>query len=158
MKRPRRLLLIAIIFSFLISGLLIQAKSFYSSSGNDEEWKAPERASRRKNPIPTDGNSIAAGKTVYAKECFSCHGVTGKGDGPAARALPKSPGDLSDPKMWEQTDGALFWKITTGKVPMPYYEKLLTEEQRWNVVNYIRTLAPHPDDKKAESNLKEGGL
>jgi mono/diheme cytochrome c family protein len=147
MKRLKRAMTVAIIIGFLMSGLLFQAKSFYSNNGNDEEWKAPDRASRRKNPLPADENSVAVGKTVYTKECFSCHGAAGKGDGPAAKALTKSPGNLSDPKMWEQTDGALFWKITTGRAPMPYYEKLLTEEQRWNVINYIRTLAPHPSEK-----------
>jgi mono/diheme cytochrome c family protein len=152
MKRPKRAFAIILIFGFLMSGLLLEAKSFYDSSGDKEEWKAPERASRRKNPIPADGKSIDAGKVVYAKECFSCHGPEGKGDGPAAAALEKSPGNLSDPKMWEQTDGALFWKITTGKKPMASYENLLTEEQRWYVINYIRTLAPRPGEKISEPN------
>lgn len=111
-----------------------------------EEWKAPARASKRKNPVSADEKSLAAGKAVYVRDCLSCHGAAGKGDGPAAKDLPKKSGDLSDPKMWEQTDGALFWKISEGKAPMTGYEKLLGEEDRWHVVNYLRTLAPKPKE------------
>jgi mono/diheme cytochrome c family protein len=115
----------------------------------DEEWKAPVRASKKKNPFPSDEKSIAGGKLVYVGQCLSCHGASGKGDGPAAKDLPKKAGDLSNPKMDEQTDGALFWKITEGRTPMPTFEKLLKEEDRWIVVNYIRTLVPREN--------KEGG-
>ncbi len=111
-----------------------------------EEWKAPARASRRKNPVPPDEKSLATGKAIYVRDCLSCHGAAGKGDGPAAKDLPKKCGDLSDPKQWEQTDGALFWKISEGKAPMTGYEKLLSEEDRWHVVNYLRTLAPKPKE------------
>jgi mono/diheme cytochrome c family protein len=121
---------------------------FLSGAGGEEEWKAPARAAKKQNPIPADEKSIAAGKAVYTKECYSCHGTAGKGNGPAAKDLAKSPGDLSSPKMCEQTDGALFWKITTGKKPMASYETLLTEEQRWQVINYVRTLGPRPSEKK----------
>lgn len=146
MKRSSKLFLRAVIVGLFVSGLLFVNIS--SSVGDvQEEWKAPARAAKKQNPIPADEKSIAAGKTVYTKECYSCHGTAGKGDGPAAVALERSPGDLSKPKMWEQTDGALFWKITTGKKPMASYEKLLTEEQRWQVINYIRTLAPRPSEK-----------
>jgi len=107
-------------------------------------WEAPKAASEVKNPIPADAKSIAAGKTVYTQQCAACHGTTGKGDGPAAIALKTKPGDLSDPKMWQQTDGALFWKISEGRESMPAYKKLLTDEQRWNVVNHTRTLAKKP--------------
>ena len=148
MKQSVRPFLIILVFSLVTSGLLFSIQSFSSDTGKDNEWKVPERAARKKNPFPADEKSIAAGKVVYIKECLSCHGATGKGDGPAAKDLQKSPGDLSNPKMWEQSDGALFWKITTGKTPMPTYEKLLTEEQRWHVVNYSRTLAPRPGEKK----------
>jgi mono/diheme cytochrome c family protein len=145
MKQPARLFLKTIIFSFLTSAFLFPLIAF--SGDPASEWKAPERAARRKNPIPADQKSIEAGRMVYTKECYSCHGTSGKGDGPAAVALERSPGDLSNPKMWEQTDGALFWKISTGKKPMASYETILTEQQRWNVINYVRTLAPRPNEK-----------
>ncbi len=152
MKQSVCSFLVVAIFSFVASGLLFPAKSFSGDAGSDNEWKAPARAAKKQNPIPADANSIAVGKTVYTKECFSCHGTTGKGDGPAAKDLEKSPGNLSDPKLWDQTDGALFWKITTGRKPMASYENLLTEEQRWNVINYTRTLAPRPSEKISEPN------
>ncbi len=107
-------------------------------------WTAPARASRKQNPVPSDEASIAAGKVSYAKNCLSCHGATGKGDGSAARDLQKSPGDLSKSSMWEQTDGAIFWKLTEGRKPMPTFEKTTTETERWQIINYIRTLAPKP--------------
>ncbi len=106
-----------------------------------EEWKAPSFRARKKNPIAADARSIAIGKTLYIQECLSCHGSSGRGDGPAAKDLDIPPGDLTIPGMTDQSDGALFWKISTGRAPMPTYEKLMTVEQRWRVVNYIRTLA-----------------
>jgi mono/diheme cytochrome c family protein len=152
MKRSVCSFLSVIIFGLVVSCLLFPVKSFSGDAGSDNEWKAPARAAKKQNPIPADANSIAVGKTVYTKECFSCHGTAGKGDGPAAKDLEKSPGNLSDPKMWDQTDGALFWKITTGKKPMASYENLLTEEQRWHVINYTRTLAPRPAEKISKLN------
>lgn len=108
-------------------------------AADEEEWKAPARAAKKKNPFPADEKSLAAGKAAYAKECLSCHGETGKGDGTASKDLNPKPRNLSDPKIAEQTDGALFWKITEGRKPMPSSENTLTEDQRWHVVNYIRT-------------------
>ncbi len=102
------------------------------------------RASRRANPVPADAAAIAAGKALYTQHCFSCHGVAGRGDGPAAKDLERSPGDLSKPAMWDQTDGALFWKLTEGKKPMPTFATLTTETQRWQIIDYVRTLAPKP--------------
>lgn len=106
-----------------------------------EEWKAPARAARRKNPIAADQKSIAAGKAVYSSQCLSCHGPAGHGDGPAAKDLNPKPRDLSDPNIQSQTDGSIFWKLTEGRKPMPTFEKLISEDDRWNVINYVRTLA-----------------
>ena len=106
-----------------------------------DDWQAPARAARKKNPIPADDKSIAAGKDVYAHQCRSCHGDRGKGDGPGSKDLNPKPRDLGAQNVADQSDGALFWKITEGKKPMPSFEKTMTEEQRWQVVNYIRTYA-----------------
>lgn len=110
----------------------------------EDEWKSPSRAAKKKNPIPLDDKSADLGRKVYVKECLSCHGDKGKGDGPSAKDLETKPGDLSDAKLWDQSDGALFWKVTEGRKPMPGFEKTLKEEERWHVVNYMRTLAPRP--------------
>ena len=111
-----------------------------NSSAAEEEWKAPARAARKKNPIPIDDNSVAAGKAVFAQQCLPCHGPGGLGDGPQSKDLNPKPRDLGDPRIWEQSDGSIFWKITEGRKPMPTFEKILTEDQRWQVINYLRTL------------------
>lgn len=107
-----------------------------------EHWKAPARAAKKKNPVPADAASRATGKKLYAQHCLSCHGAKGRGDGPAANNLETSPGNLADPKLWSHTDGELFWKVTEGKKPMPTFEKLMSEEERWHVVNYMRAFTP----------------
>ena len=106
-----------------------------------DQWNAPARASRKKNPVAADDKSVAAGKVVYAAQCLSCHGPAGHGDGTAAKDLNPKPRNLSEPAIQNQTDGSMFWKITTGKAPMPTFEKLIGEGDRWNVINYVRTLA-----------------
>ncbi len=116
-------------------------------SAESGDWTAPPFAANKKNPVPSDAKSIAAGKKVYLANCLACHGTQGKGDGPAAAQLQKTPGDLSSDKVQKQTDGALFWKISEGRKPMPTFKKLLSENQRWQVINYVRTLAQHPATK-----------
>jgi mono/diheme cytochrome c family protein len=110
----------------------------------DDQWVAPARAAKKENPVPATDESLAAGKVLYVKNCLSCHGDTGKGNGPAAKDLDKSPGDLSKPVLWDQSDGAIFWKLSTGKKPMPTFETLTTETERWQIIDYVRTLAPKP--------------
>jgi mono/diheme cytochrome c family protein len=85
--------------------------------------------------------SILAGKKVYVQLCVVCHGDKGKGDGIAGVNLSPRPADHSLAKFQKQTDGAIFWKISTGKAPMASYEKILTVTQRWQVINYLRTLS-----------------
>ena len=112
--------------------------------GEQAPWTAPARAAKKANPIPADEKSLALGKELFVKNCLSCHGETGKGNGPAAKDLDRSPGDLTNPKMFEQTVGAIFWKITEGNKPMLSFENTLTAEERWHIVNYVRTLAKKP--------------
>lgn len=101
-----------------------------------EEWKAPAEARNLKNPVKGVGNA----KKNVEVNCASCHGPTGKGDGPAAAALPPpKPADWTSAKVQTQTDGELFWKITNGRGAMPPW-KHLPEKDRWEIVNYIRAL------------------
>ncbi len=126
-----------------------------TSKTEGEPWIAPARAARRQNPTPADSKSLAQGKELFTAGCLPCHGPAGKGDGPAAATLerdgvPIHPGNLSNPKLWEQTDGTLFWKISEGKTPMPSFQEAFSEEQRWQIVNYVRTLAPKTSNTNQE--------
>lgn len=114
----------------------IAASAFFQQ----KEWKAPASADAKKNPLTADAATIAAGKTVYVKECQSCHGKKGKGDGPSAKDLDIPAGDFSKATMQSQSDGALFWKTSEGRKPMPSFKKKLNETQIWQTIVYMRTL------------------
>lgn len=105
------------------------------------EWVAPERRARLPNPVPASAEAIAQGGDFYRKECASCHGKSGRGDGAKAAQLDKKPGDLTTARVKSQSDGALFWKITEGRGDMPNTRTALTDEQRWMLIHYVRTLA-----------------
>ncbi len=84
-------------------------------------WTAPSGVERMENPVPEEPSSIAEGNALYQQECLICHGPAGEGDGRKAKTLEVIPADLSNQKMLEQKDGALFWKINEGKAPMPSF-------------------------------------
>lgn len=133
---------------FLIKKYLIAAITISTLSGT-EKWIAPPLAAKKQNPIPADEKSLKQGKEYFVMACLPCHGATGRGDGPAAALLERNgkqihPGNLSDPKLWEQSDGAIFWKISEGNSPMPAFQETFSVTQRWDIVNYVRTLAPKP--------------
>lgn len=108
-----------------------------------EPWKAPPDASKVKNPVPKTKESTDRGKLLYLQHCMTCHGISGKGDGPEAPGLDPKPGDFTDAKeMKSQTDGDLFWKLTNGKGKMKPYAEISpthTDQEKWDLVNYIRT-------------------
>jgi mono/diheme cytochrome c family protein len=108
-----------------------------------EKWLSPAPVAAKKNPIAQTQDSIAAGQKIYSKTCVMCHGKSGDADGPAVIELNIHPARLSNPQLDTESDGSLFWKITTGKKPMPAYGKRLSETDRWHLVNYIRTLPKH---------------
>ena len=122
----------------LVALISVFAVIFTAVATTVEPWNAPARAAAKKNPVAADAASIGRGKAVYTAECFTCHGTTGKGDGPQAKDLETNPGNLTN--LQGQSPGALFWKVSEGKKPMPTFSTKLTEQQRWDVVNYIQTL------------------
>ena len=106
-------------------------------------WIAPEEAKKIKNPIKPTKASIEKGKEIYEKKCALCHGAKGDGKGPAGAGLTPKPTNFKDSHGEKMTDGEHFWKITTGRGPMPPFEKDLTAEERWHVINYINTFIKH---------------
>lgn len=108
-----------------------------------DKWLSPGPNAARKNPVAPTQDSIGVGQKIYSKTCMLCHGKSGDADGPAVIELNIHPARLSDPQLNAESDGALFWKITTGKKPMPAFGRRFSETERWNLVNYIRTLPKH---------------
>ena len=125
---------------FSIIGVL--ALAFYSfTTIVQEEWKVPAKYETMKNPVPANTDK-AIGKSLYAKHCKSCHGKEGYGDGPKADEQEGDLGDFSTAEFQGQSDGALYYKTTFGRDDMPEYTKKMTDdEDRWLIVNYMRTLA-----------------
>ncbi len=104
------------------------------------KWVAPAEAIAQKNPLDGNKEVLADAKKLYVSMCAPCHGEKGKGDGPAAAALNPKPADHSSKAIQAETDGSLFYKMTTGRGPMQSFKTKLTDAQRWSLVNYIRTL------------------
>jgi mono/diheme cytochrome c family protein len=103
-------------------------------------WTAPAGEKEKKNPLPADAQTIEQGRKVAQINCVTCHGAKGKGDGAAAVALNPRPADWTSKAVQDDTDGELFWKITTGRGAMPAWRHL-PEKDRWALVRYVRTLA-----------------
>jgi len=107
-------------------------------------WVVPAKYVDLKNPTKPDSATLKNAKTNYIKYCAPCHGVSGKGDGPANASLNPNPANHTSIIMLKETDGALWYKITTGRNPMPENKSILNENERWELVTYIRTLAKSP--------------
>jgi len=128
--------IITIILSIASVTILLSAGITRQSSS----WVAPALADTIKNPLIGDEASVVEGKKTYIKYCVICHGDKGKGDGLASAGLNPKPANHTTDAVQKQSDGAIFWKTTTGKPPMAGYEKMFTATQRWQLVNYIRVL------------------
>jgi len=105
-------------------------------------WIAPDEEKANANPIPATKESIERGHVLFHENCEACHGKEGHGDGPSREFIVMNPANLADPKFAaSRTDGEWFWKISTGRPPMLAYEDYMEDEDRWNLVNFVRTLS-----------------
>jgi len=107
-----------------------------------------------KNPVlPTSGN-LARGKKIFTSTgaCYTCHGVEGKGDGPAGVGLVPLPRNFTDPQFHGlRTDGELYWVVTHGSPGtsmFAYAPQIISEEDAWYVVTYVQTLS-NPQSQQA---------
>jgi mono/diheme cytochrome c family protein len=139
-----KVLILSIICVFILSAsknyTQIDVDKSISDTVKQAVWIAPEWADTIKNKLPVNAETISKGDELYNMYCFSCHGDTGYGDGPAGGSMGIRPANFHDQRVIKQKDGALFWKLTNGKGNMPPFKEALTEEQRWQLIVFLREL------------------
>jgi mono/diheme cytochrome c family protein len=134
----RRAWIIVIGFAALLQAQNVRYKQ-------DPNWQVPAEAAEKKNPLADKPDLAAGGGKLFIRICAHCHGSNATG--------LKNAADLLLPEVQQQSDGALFWKISNGNPDrgMPPWSRL-PELQRWQIVLYLRTLKPAP--APADPNLK----
>jgi mono/diheme cytochrome c family protein len=126
------------LFFVLITLIAFSAATVAQEKG--KPWPVPDKDKNMKNPVAKSDASTKAGAALWSKNCASCHGKTGMGDGVKARSLKTHPGDFAKADFQNQTDGEIFFRTKTGRGEMPKYEGKLSDNDIWNLVNYMRTL------------------
>jgi mono/diheme cytochrome c family protein len=129
-------------FVLFISCAGLFALSFNSTyTSTQEPWKAPVSADTLVSPYLIEPLTLPQGQEIYTLYCASCHGHQGKADGIAANNLKVKPLKFQDKKVTVQTNGALFWKIREGRGEMPSFKDMLSDEQKWQLVEYVRDIS-----------------
>jgi mono/diheme cytochrome c family protein len=108
-------------------------------SAQTKSWVVPANFRSLKNPVVQSEAGTKTGLAIFTKNCVSCHGKTGQGNGVKVAALKNFPGDFSRREFQNLTDGEIFFRIKTGKEEMPRFEGKLLDDEIWNAVNYLRT-------------------
>lgn len=121
----------------LSAGLILLSISTFATA---QEWTVPEDKSQKVSPFKFSSETVKSGEAIFQKNCVSCHGEPGKAN--YNKEMQPSPGDPAGTKFQNETDGALFHKITTGRTPMPEFKNVLTDEERWQLIAYIRSFNP----------------
>lgn len=125
---------------FVLTVLLLFSFLALIAYGQATNWEVPKKYKRMSNPFADNTEDVFIGKAVYKKHCYSCHGGSGIGNGPEASKLKTPVGNFSKSEFQSQSDGALYYKIIFGRGEMPAYEKKIrSEEDRWQLINYLRT-------------------
>jgi mono/diheme cytochrome c family protein len=143
MPSPARKKLAGTLFVVL---LLVAAGSAVYAFFHPGPWIVPEEAKRVVNPLQPSQANLPAARALYLDKCTECHGDAGNGDGSQAKMYDPRPTNFTDAaRMNSVSDGELFYKISEGHRPMPAFKKRYTEEQRWQLVLFLRSLAqPQP--------------
>jgi mono/diheme cytochrome c family protein len=138
MLRPLLIVSLLLLFAPLVLAQGSKSTSSYQP--------VPVTEARRPNPVKPTPESLASGKKMFGFDCTQCHGVAGDGKGNVPKDL-KLP-DLTNPAALKDfTDGALFYRIKNGHGGMPPEGNRVQTEQLWDLVNYVRSLAPAPAEK-----------
>jgi mono/diheme cytochrome c family protein len=117
-------------------------------------WDVPADQSGKANTVELTPKSVSEGKNIFMRTCVACHGEKADGKGLILSA------NLISETVQKQTDGAFFYKISTGRTQMPPFKAMLKETEIWAVVNYLRvlvnpTLVPPAKDVKIELTVND---
>lgn len=105
-----------------------------------QDWLVPEEDAALENSVEYNLDNVKSGKALYLINCKSCHGDPGKNN---ALPLVPLPPDVVSEQMQGNTEGGLFYKISLGRGAMPQFETVLSQDERWKVVNYIMNYNPN---------------
>lgn len=105
-------------------------------SARAQEWIVPENRKSRLSPFVFTDDTRKAGETSYNANCLSCHGNPGKGN--IINLVPPPPDPATD-KVQKNSDGEIFYKVAEGRLQMPAFKNVLTSNEIWNLVAYIRS-------------------
>ena len=134
--------MIATLLATAVFALVFLIGQAVQAQAKAKPWPVPAADKSVKAAVKlTDASVIANGKDLWAKNCKSCHGAKGLGDGPKAVSLKTLPGDFTTAEFQGATEGELFYRLNKGRDEMPAYEKKIPEaSDRWALVAYIKTL------------------
>lgn len=132
--------LLAILFALSVGTVSGQKASDATS------WKAPPAADELVNPLTDQKQALKQGEKLYTAECVVCHGKYGNAETDIAKNLQQKPKNFTQEDFMKQSDGAIFWKLSEGRGLMQPFKTMLTDDEIWSVVVYVKTLAATEDD------------
>ncbi len=133
--------LITLLMTAVVAVVFILGSAASAQQAKAKPWPVPDKDKAIKAAVKmNDAGVISTGKESWAKNCKSCHGAKGMGDGPKAASLKTHPGDFAGAAFQGQTDGEIYFKTCKGRDEMPAYEKKIADvNERWALVAYMRT-------------------
>jgi len=115
----------------VLTGILFSFQKVISQT-----WEVPDDKKQKVSSFKFDLETQKKGEAIFQRNCVSCHGTPGKAN--FVKLVPP-PGDPATDKFQKQVDGALFYKMTTGRGAMPSFKDVLTEQERWQIISYFRS-------------------
>lgn len=129
----------SISFLFMAAALALVGGISLSFNYGRQKDTVPEEYKTMQNPVKANAQNLEDAKEEYKKNCASCHGKTGLGDGPKAKTCEHSCGDFTSDPFQKKPDGVLFYRTKFGKDEMPAYKGKIADDDIWGIVNYMRT-------------------
>ena len=130
--------ILVLVFVACLATFLMAMNAAQPAKG--KPWIIPEKYKIMKSTVKSSDASVQEGEALYRKNCISCHGRTGAGDGIKAKTLDTFPGNFTTSEFQSQSDGTVFYQSKFGRNEMPKYENKIEDTDIWNMVNYMRTL------------------